>query len=166
MGSYTTLSDAGEIIGDGKIVVLEPEKWIGKRFPLLDFIDTGDKLREGKWLVLLYHYGCPKCKEAIRDLPRISHILGVQQVALVEAPPYGDDDEEFNISDLAPIHRHLANTREWFVASPLGLLLDKGVVSDVRQDKWFAGQIASNVEHNDCGPRRVEEGQSDKLNRH
>jgi hypothetical protein len=51
MGSYyteTTLSDAGEIIGDGKIVVLEPEKWIGKRFPLLDYIDIGDRLKEGK----------------------------------------------------------------------------------------------------------------------
>ena len=68
MGSYTppTLSDTGVFIGDSKIVVLEPEMWIGKRFPLLDYIDIGGKLKDGNWLVLLYHYDCPKCREAIR----------------------------------------------------------------------------------------------------
>ena len=32
----TTLSDAGSIIGGGNVVVLEPEKWVGKRIPLLN----------------------------------------------------------------------------------------------------------------------------------
>ena len=40
----TTPSDAGDVIGGGKVVVLEPAKWIGKRFPLLDYIDIGDTL--------------------------------------------------------------------------------------------------------------------------
>ena len=50
MGRYTdtTLSDAGTVIGDGKIVVLEPEKWIGRHFPLLRYIDFGDRLKVGR----------------------------------------------------------------------------------------------------------------------
>ena len=79
MSSYTdtTLSDAGEIIGDGKTVVLEPEKWIGKRFPLLDYIDIGDKLKEGSWVVVLYHHDCPKCKEA---MPKYEELGAVRQL--------------------------------------------------------------------------------------
>ena len=66
MGGYvdTTLSDAGEIIGNGKIVVLEPQKWVGKRFPLLGHIDVGNKLTSGLWLVLLHRHDCSACREA------------------------------------------------------------------------------------------------------
>jgi hypothetical protein len=142
----TTLSDAGSILGDGKIVVLEPEKWIGKRFPLLDHIETSENLKDGKWLVLLYHHDCPRCQEAIRDLARITRDVGLHKVALVESPPYGNGKEELGFPGITVIHRRLADNREWFVVSPVGLLLDKGVVFDIRQDVWFLRQNPSRVE--------------------
>ena len=85
MASYSpaTLSEAGEVMGNGKIVVLEPEKWIGKHFPLLDYIDIGDKLKKGKWVVLLYHHDCAKCQKAIKDHHSSKTIL-------VEMPPYAE----------------------------------------------------------------------------
>ena len=66
MGGYpeATLSDAGTIIGDGKIIILKPETWTGKRFPLLGQIDIGDRLSNGLWLVLLHSHNCSACREA------------------------------------------------------------------------------------------------------
>jgi len=45
--------------------VLEPGEWVGKKLPILEQIDIGERLRAGNWLVLLYHYDCPGCAEAI-----------------------------------------------------------------------------------------------------
>jgi hypothetical protein len=165
MGSYidTTLSDAGKIVGDGKIVVLEPEKWIGKRFPLLDSIDIDNRLMEGKWLVLFYHHDCPKCQKAIRDLKRIIRELDVQKVALIESPPYGSDDEAFAWPGIVVIHKRLISTKEWFVESPVGLLVNDGMVFDIRQEHWFfAKDVAASVKRNGDNFRLIREGQVSK----
>jgi hypothetical protein len=39
-----SLSDTGTLLADGRIVLLEPEKWLGKRLPLLPYIDIGAQL--------------------------------------------------------------------------------------------------------------------------
>jgi len=44
--------------------VLEPQTWVGKELPILDYMDIGDKLSNGNWLVLFYHHDCPDCAEA------------------------------------------------------------------------------------------------------
>ena len=46
MASYTptVLTAEGELIGESKIVVLEPETWVGGRFPLLGHVTVGEKL--------------------------------------------------------------------------------------------------------------------------
>jgi hypothetical protein len=130
MGSYsdTTLSDAGEVIGDGRIVVLEPETWIGVRFPLLNYVDVGEKLQEGKCLVLLYHPNCPLCRETIRNLRRLSEEAGTRRVALIEMPPYEKPSDAGDCRGLTLIDGRLRNTREWFVRTPVVLVLEGGVV--------------------------------------
>jgi hypothetical protein len=45
--------------------VLEPETWVGKKLPILEHIDIGEKLSKGNWLILLYHHDCPDCIKAI-----------------------------------------------------------------------------------------------------
>jgi hypothetical protein len=132
MGSYTdtTLSDVGEIIGDGRIVVLEPEKWIGKRFPLLSYIDIGDTLKDGEWLVLLYRYDCPKCRTAIQDLPRTIRTFGVRQIALVEMPPYGDVQEVPEIDVFSLLTGRLNDSKRWFVQAPVTIVLHNGFVEE------------------------------------
>lgn len=49
MTSYRadTLNAVGEILGQGRFVVLEPERWDGKRFPLLDHIEIDADLSRG-----------------------------------------------------------------------------------------------------------------------
>lgn len=60
------LSEAADVVGNGRIVVLKPEKWVGKRFPLFDYIAASDDLKRGKWFVLLYHHDCPACQEVLQ----------------------------------------------------------------------------------------------------
>jgi hypothetical protein len=139
MGSYsdTTLSDAGDLIGNGTIVVLEPEKWIGKRFPLLDYIDIGDKLREGEWLVLLYHPDCPDCQRAIKELSHETPVGAKQmRVALIEVPPYDNTKSYVGLLGVGFVLARLSNEREWFVTTPTTLQLNGGevVTSNVDTD--------------------------------
>ena len=129
----TVLSDAGDIIGNGKIVVLEPEKWIGKRFPLLDYIDIGDKLKEGNWHVLLYHHDCPKCQKTIRDLQEAGGHTDNRRIALIEMPPYGDEHSVFTGSRRIIMGR-LNSVREWFAETPLSLMLVNSRILTVNPD--------------------------------
>jgi hypothetical protein len=135
MGNYTgtTLSDAGQVIGNGKVVVLEPEKWIGKRFPLLDYIDVGDKLKEGKWLVVLYHHDCPKCMEIIRHLRQIRRECGIQQIALIAMPPYDNARPKLALPFGLCMVGRLNYTKEWFATTPLMIVLDGAMMKEVRR---------------------------------
>ena len=127
----TALSDTGDIMDSGKVVVLEPEKWIGRRFPLLDYIDIGDKLKEGDWLVLLYHQDCPVCLEVIRDLQRIIRRFGIQQVAALEIPPRTRLNAIVSIPE-GVVNGLLTPAQDWFVQTPIILTLSKGQVTLVR----------------------------------
>ena len=145
MGGYTdtTLSEAGEIIGDGNIVVLEPETWIGNRFPLLPYIkpfsdvtSPGDiplreRLAEGEWTVVLYRHGCPKCREllehygqsfqqeAIRVMPH-----SVSSVAVIEISSVASRSAMPHWCDIGK----LADGYSWFVKTPIVLRLHNGIV--------------------------------------
>lgn len=134
MGSYqaATISETGDILGESEIVVLEPEKWIGKRFPLLDYIDVGDRLAEDKWIIVLYHYDCSKCQEVISECERLSGVWAVDsvgtRVALVEMPPYENCDESMVSRGVPLVLGRLRDTREWFGATPIQVAVNEGVV--------------------------------------
>jgi hypothetical protein len=138
MGSYTdtTLSDVGTIIGNGKVVVLKPEKWVGKRFPLLSYIDTGDKLRDGLWLVLLHKHRCPACCEVLAQCgPLASEFAsrrGCPTIAVVECPPFSEEHRAGQES-LMEFGR-LQDTVDWHFSGPLCILLDNGQVRNVFQE--------------------------------
>ena len=128
MYSASTLSDVGAVIGDGQIVVLEPEKWIGKKFPLLNDIDMGEQLATGGWTVVLYHHDCPRCQEVLLKYDRMTEQPSPTPVAFVEVPPYGPA----NVAAQSLRHRgRIRADREWFVATPLELQLIDGRVSSI-----------------------------------
>ena len=133
MGSYTdmTLSEAGEVIGDGKIVVLKPETWSGKRFPLLSHIDIGDKLANGLWLVLLHRHDCSACREAASQYKSLARDFSTQSscptIALVECPPYDPNAK----TDGPMVSGHVDNGHEWKLSGPTSVLIDEGQVRNV-----------------------------------
>lgn len=126
---------AEDVVGNGRIVVLKPEKWVGKRFPLFDHIAFSDDLKRGNWFVLLYHHDCPGCQEV---LPKVRELVGridgttAIQVAVVEMPPYGDDGDP-GFAMLKPrFFGRLSDSREWFVETPLAVLVRDGRVTEAR----------------------------------
>lgn len=120
---------AGE--NGANVVVLEPEQWVGKRFPLLEEIDIGEELARGKWKVLLYHHDCPKCQAALN---RLSKYLPEKttRAAAIEAPPYSATTSASLQAALAGNRQgHLSDSNKWFVSMPCEISLADGTVTAV-----------------------------------
>jgi hypothetical protein len=126
------LSEDGYFQGNAHTVLLEPEKWVGKRLPLLKHIDIGDELAHGHWLLVLYRHDCPKCEKLI---PRFEQAAiaatresAMARFVLVELPPYAE-------SGVGPVSRgspcrlgRLSETKKWVVTTPTTLSLEAGIV--------------------------------------
>ena len=146
MGTYqpATLAGDGIILGNDKLVVLDPEKWVGQRMPLLAFIedDPGqsrpiqkplrDRLARGNWIVLFYRHDCPKCLDELpkyEELGRRSVINPDDpRVALIDIPAYGEVNEFARARSDACVLGRLTNERDWFVETPAQLTLRDGEV--------------------------------------
>lgn len=132
MATYrpTGLDAAGKILNGGEIVLLEPDRWIGRRFPLLDYIDIGDQLADKKWTVVLYHDGCPDCRESISRYRAAADDFreGRGRLAFVEVPPYGPTPWA-NGSPAEYVLGRLSDVEKWFVHTPLEIALSKGTVA-------------------------------------
>ena len=130
MGSYADarLSDAGEILGDGSLVVLEPEDWGGRQLPLLPFIDIGERLSRGRWLAVLYRHDCPRCQEAIRQVMDQGQggADGAPTLALIEVPPYAVPARPLGSGSV--VRGRLSEAQDWFLQTPCFLSLRDGRV--------------------------------------
>lgn len=142
-----TIGADGTIGGEGSLVVLLPEEWQGKALPVLAHIDIGEHLARGKWLVLFYHLGCPRCEKLIdgfRESGRGSGAdSGAPCVAMIEVPELGReaaDDPEIDTSEC--LLGKLSQSKEWFMSTPAILALEDGivreVVEDASADRFFA----------------------------
>ena len=110
--------------------VLEPETWVGKKLPILKYVDIGKKLETGTWLVLFYHYDCSDCVAAIPKYEQMARDLAGNedflQIALIEVPPYAQSQ----VSRNSPcILGRLADTKDWFLTTPAVALLTDGQVT-------------------------------------
>jgi hypothetical protein len=116
--------------------VLEPETWVGKRLPIIEYIDIADALRTGNWLILLYHHDCPDCTEAIPKYEQMARDLAGNgdflQIALIETPPYGPP---VAAPDSPCTLGRLVDTKEWFVTTPAVALLTNGTVKQAWEAK-------------------------------
>lgn len=137
MGGYSPayISPEGMIVGEGDVVVLEPESWVGKPLPLLKHIDIGEELAVGDWLVVLYRHDCSRCEAAIPEYSRTARQLaegsGGVRLALVELPPYGDTANRFTLEVSPCAAGQLTRKKEWFVEVPVEIALRDGRVSCV-----------------------------------
>jgi len=126
------LGEDGRIRGNGRVVVLEPEKWIGKRFPLLDHIDIGGRLLEGFWMVILYRQGCPKCRGLIAERRATAEDGylpgGWRRVAFIALPPYQDSVRQPSGSCSSEVVGYVCAVEGSFVSAPLEVQLVDGAV--------------------------------------
>lgn len=108
----------------GGITILEPERWIGRKLPILDFIDLD--MSKGKWNVLLHRHDCPVCQATLPRFVAIAAEVPSSHTALIEVPPYGEP--RFS-GDATVYCGRLQDSREWFVHTPVELQLIDGVVT-------------------------------------
>jgi thiol-disulfide isomerase/thioredoxin len=118
--------------------ILEPSEWVGKELPILDNIDIADQLREGNWLIMLYHHGCPGCAEAIPKIEQMARELQGNEdflrFAFIEVPPYAQGN--FNkVSPNTPVQLGKLDTgKEWFITTPAISMIQNGNVLQSWQD--------------------------------
>ncbi len=139
------LSEDGAILGDGILVILEPEKWTRKRFPLLPHIEDyperlmpgelplRERLAEGNWIVVLYQRDCPKCLE---EMPKYEQLAcrsaadpTAPGVALIEVPAYGEAGSLKRSPNAVCALGRLSDEKEWLVETPVKLLLQSAFVN-------------------------------------
>jgi hypothetical protein len=137
LGTYqpATLAADRTLDDSAGIVLLEPEKWVGKPAPLLKYIDIGHELAIGSWLVVLYHHDCPKCQEAFpRYESAASNSTGIR-VALIAVPPYGDGGS-FPVPPDSPCRLGvLRPAKRWFVTTPAEIILKDAIVMPRTPDR-------------------------------
>ena len=133
------LTNDGQIFGEGEFVLLEPETWVGKPFPLLEYIDIGDHLAEGDWIVLLYHHDCPSCREAIAAYQRaaceLDGVAGAPRFAFIEIPPYGPS--AYRRATETPVRKgRLSDAKEWLISTPTAIILSELNVTNLIDEPW------------------------------
>jgi hypothetical protein len=99
-------------------------------------VDVGDRLREGKWLAVLYHIDGSTCREAV---PAIERMASSRPVAFLEMPPYASADERLTSINSKALIGRLSDARDWFATTPVVLLLHDGIVRDVVQGERAVG---------------------------
>ncbi|VTR92480.1 Marine sediment metagenome DNA, contig: S03H2_S13311 (Fragment) OS=marine sediment metagenome GN=S03H2_47275 PE=4 SV=1 [Gemmata massiliana] len=118
------------MIGSDDVVLLELQKWVGNRLPILDYIDIGDELAWGEWTIILYRHDCTKCQTELGRYQEGARTNADQRIAFVEIPPYGPRPPGSDSPD--PLRRwgSLKNVKNWFVTTPAIVNVKDGVVKE------------------------------------
>lgn len=155
--NHGDLSALGQVFegSNGKpVVVLEPEKWVGKECPLLNHIDIGNRLGKGDWIVLLFHHDCLDCQIAIPVYESLGDKLSKNktssQIALIETPPFGNPGNGSDIKGGSCVNGRLSGSHEWLVETPVEIRFTRGIVTHVAGRNEIAGhskKVVSNKKH-------------------
>jgi hypothetical protein len=108
---------------DGKrMIQLEPENWVGKKFPLTSrFEQTAnyEMLLQGTWMIILIHTECQKCLQVISSMEKQNH----KNIAIIEipsdtvSPPIKTDFPYFKLDE----------NNSWYITTPTIIKLSDGI---------------------------------------
>jgi hypothetical protein len=121
--SATIEADADPFGPPGSVVLLDPEKMIGKPFVLGSHIDIGSKLQNGAWTVVLVHHDCDVCASAVPTYQAQASATGAPQLAIIEMPPYAAPGESAPWPTTIGVFGKLDTTRDWFATTPVAILV-------------------------------------------
>lgn len=125
----------------GEFVVLEPEFWVGKPFPLSAHV--GIDVSQGSWIVLFHRSNCSQCQTLIPRYEQLASLDSRYQVALIEVSPSLERQElEMSACHLSQLDDNL----EWFVETPLEIQLEHGVVVSASTDCPMLNSLTSRID--------------------
>jgi hypothetical protein len=130
--SYPDVLDAdAEAIANRERILLEPEKWVGRRCPLLPYTDIGAELSRGDWFVVLYHHDCLRCRAMVPDFEARGRAAAFDprapRIAFLAVLPHGEPPWRF-APDSHCRQGRLDESKKWLVRTPAVLRLRDGVV--------------------------------------
>lgn len=150
LANRPALTDPG-LTQAGNLMILEPDRWRGKKLPLLPYLEANDgaalePLLAGEWRVILYSTDCDHCRTAI---PKVLQAMASRSAdrpryCFVRVPASGD------IQDIVPPGKYLRATLttkyEWFASTPGVLELDNGLVQSGQEGAAAAQWIDQMVD--------------------
>jgi hypothetical protein len=117
-------------------IVLYPESWLNKPFPLFNEIDGGGQIRNGRWLIVLYHYDCKSCLEAIPIYSfwaaNAVSASGEMHLAFIAIPPYAPQGHDPVSASFAYLRLSLRPDNDWNATTPVVAAIEDGRVLAVR----------------------------------
>ena len=124
-----SISPDGDLKIAAGLTILEPEDWVGRIFPLQEYIDID--VSQGGWLVLITRHNCVKCQEAIPKYEELAVHSSYSQIAVISVPPHDRSEDALLAHCRAG---RLRDNREWFVETPVEIRLLDGVVVSASKD--------------------------------
>jgi hypothetical protein len=123
--NHERLEHVGQVL-ESNVVQLDPKSWIGKKFPLRDYVVDGQELMQGTWTVLLVRSGCERCAEAkaqlVKNTEQNQHFVAILDVVSKMSQP--------NVNENIRNYR-LTYDITWIVDAPIVLVLQDGTVREV-----------------------------------
>ncbi len=123
-----TLDGEGRIVGDGRIVAVDPTHWPGGRLPLRDYLITKENVERGDWTLLLVRSDCRKCAAVLERLRDMPHATAGKRLLIVNLDPAdieGCDDDAAACATLDRQYR-------WIAPTPSLVHLWEGIVQSVQ----------------------------------
>lgn len=113
-----------------RLVTFEPEKWLGKRFPLFKHLLIDADLERGTWLVFVHQHGCLACSRLVPryvDWAKIGG-NGAFKLAFIEVPPLGDIGRLQLPSEPEFASGRLVDRFDWFIHTPNVIRIKDGIL--------------------------------------
>lgn len=127
-----SLSESGDLPPADSVVYLQPERWIGRSFPLIKHTTLGRQLAHGRWVVVIYNSYCGHCRPAVPEYEQLAIALqdrpGAPRIALVEVPPCAAPGRNQATGGTPAVVGHLSTERKWLIVTPVILAVVDGRV--------------------------------------
>ncbi|MDR2440617.1 MAG: hypothetical protein LBE12_14745 [Planctomycetaceae bacterium] len=117
---------------DGRVtIMLEPEKWIGKEFPLWDYVDEKAKeVRQGDWLIVIGSKNCDECRKLIGKLKTKDTIA----LALLELDDGTADTNKRESYPHISVQGRLRTENNWVILTPSLIQCRNGICIAVGEE--------------------------------
>jgi len=118
-------------------IPVDPTAWIGQKLPILDEIDIGGELAEGRWGVVLYRQFCSCDPNALaKRFPQRSVEKPMRYAAVLLAGA-GNDTASVLPDDVR--RGRVVADKPQPIFAPVYVVLDDGVVVSVERDEFVSG---------------------------
>lgn len=133
----------------GKLVILEPQRWLGHRLPVLAHIVSagaatpgtagvpelplGQRLSTDNWTIMFYHASCGECRATIPVYEQLAqrelNSGRTPHVVFVRVPSGSGISTRGLFHSSLALHATLDATHEWFAQTPIAVQLHNGTVT-------------------------------------